>query len=106
LSTTDSPSPYGLYDMAGNVSQWLNKSPNHVNAITRGGNWDSNEQELLSTNTIAQNAEFTSDKNGFRCIKPIPLNRDINLEEMLRKHKKIRSRKYVKPSERIKGTRY
>jgi len=98
--TIDSPSPYGLYDMAGNVSQWLNKFPISSTAEIRGGNWGDTAENLISWKIIQQNPMLASNKIGFRCMKPISVNLNRNPREMLEEHKRRHRQPPLHPEDR------
>jgi len=87
----DSPHPvgqkaanaYGLYDMLGNVSEWVldryyNKYddttdeieeplPPNSSAVTRGGAWHSNAKGLRASNRIEVERDYADYDTGFRC---------------------------------------
>ena len=49
--TTDSPSPYGVYDLAGNVGEWTNSFYGGIHPdwrVFRGGSWNVNDAGLCS----------------------------------------------------------
>jgi serine/threonine protein kinase/formylglycine-generating enzyme required for sulfatase activity len=62
-------SPYGVYNMAGNVSEWcLNRSGN--NFVTSGGAW--NDLPYSFGDYGEYPGFYSSDKLGFRCVLNLP----------------------------------
>ncbi len=70
FQTTDSPSPFGAYDMAGNAYEWTS-SWYSGDPIIRGGGWTTQNLEILSSwySTPYENDIGSLWKMGFRCIK-------------------------------------
>jgi len=68
--TLDSASPYGLYDMAGNVWQWTNDvyESQHYRYM-RGGSKDLYQSNLRIWVRNNATPVFTSPAVGFRCIR-------------------------------------
>ena len=81
------PNAYGLYDMIGNVQEWvedcvvinwysvmperdpLNNSLGCENRAFRGGEWDYYPQGLRSSYRNGINPDFKVDRIGFRCVQ-------------------------------------
>src|SRR3990167_57429 len=72
----DSASPYGAYDMGGNVFQWTStrSSPDapSLSFIIRGGSWDSLASDLSNSRSIKKNPSVSNNHIGFRLVKIIP----------------------------------
>ncbi|NIM95682.1 MAG: SUMF1/EgtB/PvdO family nonheme iron enzyme [Anaerolineales bacterium] len=79
------PGPYGIYDMAGNVQEWVQdtwsqdyyaKSQYHNPAnlsqgshvVTRGGGWNNGLWFLTAVNRWGERPDDTSPNRGFRCV--------------------------------------
>jgi formylglycine-generating enzyme required for sulfatase activity len=66
-SFPDDKSPYGVLDMAGNVSEWTGSIDKSGNPIVRGGNFG-NPNPDLTRRVINQSALNQSDRIGFRTV--------------------------------------
>jgi len=63
-------SPYGVYDMAGNVSEWTDSWDNKKQyRITRGGSYFDGADLNKTTSTLMSIPDDVHEYIGFRCVK-------------------------------------
>jgi hypothetical protein len=61
--------PYGTYDMAGNLREWVANADDNDNRFILGGSWKSPAYFYYSPETLSPFDR--SQENGFRCVKNI-----------------------------------
>ena len=68
--TLDSASPYGLYDMAGNIAQWTGDDyPYQHYRYLRGGSFYSYEVDLRTWKSNSAGPQYFGPAVGFRCAR-------------------------------------
>lgn len=73
FATTDSPSQFGAYDMAGNVWEWTNSwiSEGSSSRVLRGGSWDTGTSHCRSWNRYYFNPNSSYNYLGFRLVRTL-----------------------------------
>lgn len=68
--TLDAASPYGVYDMAGNIWQWMGDDyPDQHYRYLRGGSFYSYEVDLRVWKNNSAGPQYYSPAVGFRCVR-------------------------------------
>lgn len=82
---TDNVSPYGLYDLNGNVAEWteLLIDSNVVNRGIAGGDFLFGDAQLRSTTSVAVSATLEGERIGFRVAATPALKGDVDLSGMV-----------------------
>ena len=65
---------YGLYDMSGNVWQWMENKYDDKNdwRALRGGSWDDDPQDVRAAYRSYDEPADRSNNNGFRLARTLP----------------------------------
>ena len=64
----DGKSPAGVYNLAGNVAEWVAAGDDALGAVARGGSWRSHPLEVRATVRFRLQADARRTDVGFRCV--------------------------------------
>jgi len=65
-------SPYGVFDMAGNVKEWIGSDPSDRLFTVLGGSWLTPTYMFDSPNVESFAPLFDSEEVGIRLVLPVP----------------------------------
>lgn len=64
-------SPYGIYDMAGNVWEWTTSDYDDKGKVVRGGSWGLSHRFAKTFSRMGYNPDVGINNLGFRCAKDV-----------------------------------
>ena len=68
-SYEDGKSPFGIYDLAGNVWEWTSSDYGNMVKEVRGGSWHDGPRNVRSASRNVVEPSFRGAVNGFRCVQ-------------------------------------